>query len=386
MKIASVDVLTLNLPPLTSPTPPRPGSIGGDAVPLPLHAYAEFPRTRGRHPGDVRSELWVRVTAEDGTYGLGHTHWAEFATPVVRHEFGPLISGRDCFAIEFLNDLMWRASQRFGPTGITSLAQSAIDVALWDLKGKLLGVPVYSLLGGPCRPALQYYCTTQDIDWAMELGFKAFKIPNSASYVDGTEGINRLEEQVAAAREKVGPDADLMINPVMSFNVDYAVRVMERLLPYRLRWFEEPLMPWNTDGLAELKRAVPTLPLATGEDHRGRHAFRELVERRCVDVLQPDIRWSGGLTETLKIYTIGEAAGIQTILHAGGAMAAGQHFAVAMPESHLAEWVLFSRAGVPLREVMRVPGVRIPENGRIVPSDAPGLGYELRPQDFLPYS
>jgi len=172
----------------------------------------------------------------------------------------------------------------------------------------------------------------------------------------------------------------------MSFNVDYAIRVMERLLPYRLRWFEEPFMPWNTEGLRELKRAVPTLPLATGEDHRGRHAFRELIEARCVDVLQPDIRWSGGLTEALKIYTIGEAAGIQTILHAGGAMAAGQHFAFAMPESHLAEWVLFSRAGVPLNEVMRVPGVRIPENGRILPSDAPGFGYELEPGHFLPWS
>src|ERR1700722_7285489 len=178
MNVAKVECLTLKLPPLASPTPPRPGSIGGDAVPLPIHAYAEFTRRRGGHPGDVGGEMWVRVTAEDGTFGLGHTHWGELAGPVVRHHFGPLIVGRDCFAIEFLNDLMWRSSQRFGATGITSLAQSAIDVALWDLKGKLLGVPVYSLLGGPCRPAIDYYCTTQDLDWAMELGFKAFKIPN----------------------------------------------------------------------------------------------------------------------------------------------------------------------------------------------------------------
>jgi L-rhamnonate dehydratase len=386
VKIASIDVLTLKLPPLSAPTPPRAGARAGAAVPLPLHIYPEFARTRGAHPGDVEGELWVRVVAEDGTFGLGHTHWGEFSAPVVRHAFAPLLVGRDCFAIEFVNDLMWRASQRFGATGIAALARSAIDIALWDLKGKLLGVPVYSLIGGPCRPTVEYYASTHDLDWAMELGFTAFKIPNSASYADGTAGINRLEDEVAEARRKVGPDADLMINPVMSFNVDYAIRVMERLLPYRLRWFEEPLMPWNVDGLAQLKRAVPTMPVATGEDHRGRHEFRELIDRHCVDVLQPDIRWAGGLSEVLKIYTLGEAAGLQTLVHGGGAMAAGQHFVAAMPESPLAEWVLFSRAGVPLSEVMRVPGVRVPEKGRVVLSDAPGFGYELRPEHFVPWT
>ena len=306
MKITAVDLLTLNLPPLANPTPPRPVARPPLGVPLPIHAYPEFSRLSGRHPGDVSGELWVRIVAEDGTFGLGHTHWSELAAPVVRYQFAPLLIGRDCMAIELLNDLMWKASQRFGPAGISTLALSAVDIALWDLKGKLLGVPVYSLIGGPSRTSVEYYITTRNLDWGMELGFKAFKIPNYALYTDGTEGINRLEETVAAAREKVGPDADLMINPVMSYNVEYAIRVMERLKPYRLRWFEEPFMPFNTEGLAELKRAVPTIPIATGEDHKGRHAFRELVERRCVDVLQPDLRWSGGLSEVLKIYTIGK--------------------------------------------------------------------------------
>lgn len=127
---------------------------------------------------------------------------------------------------------------------------------------------------------------------------------------------------------------------------------------------------------------MPTLPIATGEDHRGRHEFRELIERRCVDVLQPDIRWAGGLSETLKIYTLGEAAGIQTIVHSGGSMAAGQHFALAMPESPLAEWVMFSPAGVPLSEVSRVPGVPVPVDGFVTPIDRPRLGYEFESTSF----
>jgi L-rhamnonate dehydratase len=354
-------------------------------VPFPIHKYREFARTPSTTPGEVSGEMWVRVTAENGEWGLGQTHWGDFAAPLVQKFFGPLLLGRDCFATELLNDLMWRAAQRFGANGVAALARSAIDLALWDLKGKLLQQPVYRLIGGPCRAQLDCYVTTANLEWGKELGFKAFKMRNSAHYEDGIEGINRLEEHVAKARELVGPDADLMLNPVMSFNVEYAIRVMERLLPYRLRWLEEPLMPYDTDGLAQLKRAVPTLPIATGEDHHGRHAFRELVERRCVDVLQPDIRWAGGLSEVLKIYTIAEAAGIATLPHGAAGMPAGQHFAAAMPESPLAEFVLRSPPGVPLQDANRIPGMPVPEQGTIALGDAPGFGMQFSAADFAPW-
>lgn len=385
MKIVAIDLLRFNPPPLAAPTPPRAGAVPAPAVPLPIHLYPEFPRQRGVNPGDVTQEIWVRVTAEDGSYGYGHTHWGNLAAPVIRDIYAPLLIGRDCMATEFLADLLWRASLRFGAGGIAALARGALDVALWDLKGKLLGVPVYSLIGGPCRREIDCYVTTHDLDWAMELGFKAFKIPNIVLHTEGSEGLNRLEAYVAAARDKVGPDADLMLNPVMSFTVDYAIRVMERLARYRLRWIEEPLMPWDVRGLAELKRAMPTLPLATGEDHRTRHEFAALIEARCIDVLQPDIRWTGGLSEVIKIHTLGEAAGISTIVHAGGPMAAGQHFAAAMPLGAPAEWVIFSAAGVPLEEVMRVPGVALPRDGKLTVSDVPGLGYELTDAYFRPW-
>jgi L-rhamnonate dehydratase len=384
MKIKTIEALEL-IRPHVMPKP-RPGARGAGVrpvgVPFPIHKYPEFARTPATTPGEVAGEMWVRVTAENGAWGLGQTHWGDFAAPVVEKFFAPLLVGRDCLAIEFLNDLMWRAAQRFGSNGVAALARSAIDLALWDLKGKVLGQPVYSLLGGPCRTTLDCYVTAGNLEWALELGFKAFKMRNSAHYDDGLDGINRLEEQVAAARELVGPDADLMLNPVMSFNVEYAVRVMERLLPYRLSWLEEPLMPYDTDGLAQLKRAVPTLPLATGEDHHGRHAFRELIERRCVDVLQPDIRWTGGLSEVLKIYTLGEAAGIVTIPHGGGGIPAGQHFAAAMPESGRVEYVLRSPPGVSLQEANRIPGMPTPRDGRLVLGDAPGFGMEFTLEDF----
>ena len=119
---------------------------------------------------------------------------------------------------------------------------------------------------------------------------------------------------------------------------------------------EEPFIPPDLESHIELKRSVPWMPIATGEHHHGRHAFRQLIEHRAVDIVQPDILWCGGLTEALKIYTIAEAAGIPTILHTGANTPYGQHFHLAMPESPFAEYWLGTDVGVPLDEVCPIPG------------------------------
>ena len=383
MKIKSVETFKLNLLPRKPQTAARrPSAV--KIVPHPINRYPEFSRTFGGIPGQSAKHMWVKITAENGEFGLGLCRWGDVLDPLIRHHYAPMLVGRDCFAHEFLNDLLWRMMQRPGDRGLSTIARSAIDLALWDLKGKLLQQPVYRLLGGPCRDAITYYCTSDELDWAMELGFSAFKISNPVYHDQGTEGLNLIEELVAKARETVGPAADLMINPVMCYNVESAARLMERLKPYNLRWFEEPLMPWDIQGLVELKRAVPTVPIATGENQYGRHVFREMIERRCVDVLQPDLHFCGGMTEAVKIHTLGEAAGIATILH-NVFDGPGQHFSYAMTESPLAEFWLDSDPGVPLAEAIQIPGTPTPVNGKLVPSDAPGFGFEIREQDLTPW-
>ena len=331
------------------------------------------------------SPAWIQVVAEDGTWGLGLCGFASVSVPVVEQVFAPLLLGRDCLAIEYLNDLMWRSIQRLGVEGHASMARSGVDLALWDLRGKLLDLPVYRLLGGPCRDAVPLYATTDDLDWGLELGFTGFKLSNPAHYDCGITGLNQLEDHVARARETVGPDAELMLNSIMAYNVQYAVQVAERLRPYRLRWLEEPLIPGDARGHLELKRAVPWLPIATGEDHHGRHAFLRLVEDRAVDILQPDLSWCGGLSETVKIYSIAEAAGLQTVLHVGGSTPFGQHFSVAMPEAPIAEFWLASDPGVPLDEINPFPGMSLPIGGSLVPSDAPGFGLEISEDSITPH-
>lgn len=343
-----------------------------------MSKFPEFPPgVPSSSPGIGGEPVWVRVTAEDGTWGLGRCGFGAPVVSLIDGHFAPLLEGRDLFATEHLNDLMWRSTKRFGSLGLSAVAQSGIDLALWDLKGKLLGQPVWRLLGGPARERVRLYATSDDLDWAMELGFEAFKVSNPAHYEMGIKGINLVEEKIAAAREQVGRAAELMFNPVMSYDVEFTVRLAERLRPYELRWLEEPLIPEDLEGHIELRRAMTWIPLATGEDHHTRIPFRQLVENRCVDVVQPDLSWCGGLTEALKIYAIAEAAGIKTILHGGGNTPFGQHFSYAMPESPLAEFWLGSPPGIPLDEVVAVPGMAVPEDGCLTPSDAPGFGMEI---------
>lgn len=352
---------------------------------MPINFYEEFSRLPQGMPGAGLPEVWVQATAEDGTTGYGRCSFGQPVASYIDHVIAPLIEGRDCMAIELMNDLIIRTGHRHGIAGLVATALSGVDLALWDLKGKLLGRPVYELLGGPVRDQIELYATNDHLDWSQELGFARFKITNPSHYIEGDQGLARIEEHVAHARDVVGSTAELMINPVMSFNVEFTLRLAERLRPYRLRWLEEPLPPYDVEGHAELKRSITWIPLATGEDHRGRYEFARLVERRAVDIVQPDISWGGGLSEMMKVYTIASTAGILTIPHGGANTPWGQHFAMAAPESPFQEYWLGTAPGIPLDETVPIPGMAMPVEGKITPSDAPGFGMEMREEWVRPW-
>ncbi|HUX85377.1 MAG TPA: mandelate racemase/muconate lactonizing enzyme family protein [Chloroflexota bacterium] len=387
MKIREIRAVNVKLPPIAPKTPPRRRNWN-DYAPrgLPMNKYPEYPPTTpAKTPGIGGRPVWVKVTAEDGSWGLGRCSFGEPVAALVDYHFAPLLEGRDLFATELLNDMMWRSTKRFGSLGLSAVAQSGIDLALWDLKGKLLQQPVYRLIGGPSHEKIRCYCTSDDLDWSLELGFKAFKVSNPAHYIQGIEGIDQVEEKIAQARETVGAHAELMFNPVMAFDVEFTIRLAERLRPYQLRWLEEPLIPEDLEGHMQIRRAITWIPLATGEDHHTRIPFRQLVENRCVDVVQPDLHWCGGMTEALKIYAIAEAAGIKSSPHGGCNSPFGQHFCYAMPECVYGEFHLSSPVGVPLAEVNRIPGMAVPKDGYLVPSDAPGFGMEIKGEWIVPW-
>jgi len=321
---------------------------------------------------------WVRVAAEDDTWGLGPLPFAPVLAPVIGH-FAEHLAGEDALATHKHADMMARLSKPYGTTGLASYAISALDLALWDLKGKLLEQPVYSLLGGLQKEPIFCYCTGNDIDWYQELGFRAFKLACPYGPADGLDGLHKNEALIAAARQQIGDDCELMLDCWMAFDVEYTVRLAETLRPYRLKWIEEYLVPEDLDGHVQVRKRLPWQTLATGEHWYTHYPFQWALQHKVVDILQPDIMWCGGMSVLQTIGAAADAAGTSVIIHGGGNNVYGQHFTAAAPASPWLECFVGTPPGVPLEEGWRLPGQAVPVDGWLTPNEAPGFGLEIHP-------
>ena len=328
--------------------------------------------------------VWVEAIAEDGTVGLGETTFGRPVAAVIDDHFGPMLAGESCFAVEKCWDMMFRMSKPYGSSGLTACAMSGVDLALWDLAGKLLGKPVYELLGGPVRDRTRCYATGNDTDWYTELGFGAVKLACPHGPADGLKGIDENERLVAQTREQVGDSVEIMLDCYMAFDVDYTIRLARRLEPYKLKWIEEFLIPEDIDGHRAVREAVTSTSLATGEHMYSPYPYMQLIRDRSVDILQPDIKWVGGLTVCVKVAHAAEAAGLEVILHGGGNVRYGQHFTAAMSNSPWAECFIGSAPGIPLQEVWATDQA-VPEDGWITPTDRPGFGLEVDESAIRPF-
>jgi L-rhamnonate dehydratase len=392
IKIANVEVYDLKPPPPTeSGTKPWRDSWGKtfrQATPM-----SKFdPPIHRREPGGL---VWIKVTAEDGTYGLGSTDTGHVAAILVRECLAPLIIGQEVGAIDLCNDLMWRGTISFGNEGLTARAVAGVDLALWDLWGKLVDQPVYRLAGGPQRREVEVYLTGNDVDWGLELGFRKFKLARPYGVFDGQKGIDGTAELIAKTREQIGPDADLMLDCWMAYDVDYAVKICEALRPYRMRWMEEMLMPHDLSGQRALRQRLPWQTIATGEHWATRWPGIRAIEERLIDLVQADIRWIGGFTEAMKLAQAADAAGLPICLHTGANDLYGQHWTFATANATLIEMIQFSDPGVPLEEAYlgspyesgqkcyrTTPGTPMPVDGKLGLPPGPGFGIQI-PEEWL---
>ena len=372
---------------------PPPADFGDKARGPEWLTAARLGSPMTRYPRYVRRLSWtptweyfgVVVTAEDGTQGFARCNYGRPVATIVSEYLGPRLEGEPALETATLHDMMMRLCSPFGSQGLASFAISAIDLALWDLKGKVLGKPVYELIGGPAKDEIVCYATGEDTDWHLELGFGATKRGIAYGPESGEEGLRRETERIAQVREQVGDDIDLMVDCWMTLDVDYAARLAEALRPYRIRWIEEALRPEDMDAHAELRARVPWAPLATGEHWHTAYPFKQAAGRRVVDILQPDVTWVGGLTTLLEIDAIARAAGLTLIPHGGVSTAYGQHAVFALASVPLGEYWISSPAGVPLEDAVWPPGTPVPRNGRLRPSDAPGFGEEIDPSALPPF-
>lgn len=379
MKIKEVRAVEIDITPRPKTPPRKPSRAESIEMITPMSRYPEFKDCRSSWaPQQKWKTAACVVTADDGTWGLGITPFGSPVASIINDQIAPKLVGQNCMATEKLWDWMRRMSSAYSSAGLASYAISAVDVALWDLKGKLLRRPVYELLGGPQKDKIFCYATGFDTEWYMELGFKATKIFLTHSPTDGLDGIKRNVELVAQTREMIGDDVELMVDCWMSLDVEYTVRLAESLRPYRIKWLEDSLLPEDLEGYTQIRQRLPWQTLATGEHWYTPLPFMTAAKRGLVDIFQPDVLWVGGISASVRICHIAEAAGLSVITHGGMNYPYGQHLAYAMPAIPWGERSQgVSSPGVPLEEMTWLPGTAVIKDGYLVPSDAPGFGLEV---------
>ena len=357
---------------------PRSDWLGRGESQNPMSRYREF---LGHGPRLVPpwSDVICIVTAEDGTWGMGMTAHAAPVVPIINDYFAPLLTGENAFSTERAWNLMVRCSGAyFGAAGIASYAVSAVDLALWDLKGKLLERPVYELLGGPARERIHCYATGLDVDAFLELGFDAIKILNVWPAAQGIASLRDTEAFVADTRKKIGDRIDLMMDCWSVQDAQHTIELGEMLRPYRLKWLEDYCFPEDWAAYADVRRRLPGQTLAAGERWYTDRPFQYAAEHRLVDIMQPDLLWLGGVTAAVKVATIAESAGLEVAMHAGCNDAYGQHLCYALPGNRWGEVFIGTPPGADLMDAYRAtPGMALPVDGHLVPSDAPGFGIEI---------
>jgi L-alanine-DL-glutamate epimerase-like enolase superfamily enzyme len=346
----------------------------------------------------------IEIDTDTGLTGLGEAkvgvgNLGNYAglVALVHGELAPVLIGRDPRDVTALWELLYNGTRAHyvnahgrtfpivGRRGITVSAISGIDIALWDLLGKSLDQPVWRLLGGRFRDRIPAYASG---GWApvggvgkqlrqyVERGHRGVKMRVGLQDKSVDDSAARVRE----ARETLGADVALMVDAHGTWSVREAQRFARKVVDCDLAWLEEPVSPDNVTGQAEV-RASTDIPIASGETEQTRFAFRDLIEARAVDVLQPDVAIAGGITETLRIAALAATHGHTLAPHLwGGAVlfASGLHLAVATPCVTSLE---FSRGENPLlHDLLEEPFELV--DGIIVPTDRPGLGVTLR-RDFV---
>jgi len=290
--------------------------------------------------------LIVEVFTDDGTVGLGN---AALAPPITKQVIDlylkPLLIGQDPWDIERLWQHLYRKTLAFGRKGIGMVAISAVDIALWDLLGKSANQPVYRLLGGRTKARIPVYASRlYSVDLSelaaeakryKDEGYQAMKLRFGWGPADGAAGMQRNLELVRTVREAVGDGIDVMADAYMGCTLDYAKRMLPLLEPFHLRWLEEPVIPEDIHGYAELK-SYGRIPIAGGEHEFTLYGFRQLLDAHALDYIQFDTNRVGGITQARKIAALAEAHSVPVIPHAG--QMHNYHLVMASLNSPMAEY------------------------------------------------
>ena len=361
------------------------GDLPNHRQALQMDIYPEMNQPKhADHSGDARQirSLYVEVQTDEGISGLFGPIQRGQAF-VIANDLRPFLIGRDPLATELLYDQMIRLN-RHGRSGMFMTGVSPIDCALWDLKGKAWGQPIYRLLGGPTRPAVPAYASMLGYSIEPEaaaetaLDFKAQGYQAQKWFFrygpgHGTESMAKNLAMARAVREAVGADYMLMFDAFMSWNVQYASKMVQALEPLNPVWMEEPVPPERVGELRKIREASQ-VPIASGEHVYTRWQTKELLVNQAVDWLQNDPDWTGGITELTKIVALASAFEVPLIAH-GHSLLAALHVAGAQSPAAvpMVEYLITKQ---PIKQFFHGP-VYAPDNGRVALPEMPGLGLAL---------
>lgn len=362
--------------------------------PIPLCHRLQDGRSFGGTRGmtQTRTTTLVKLISDDGSVGWGEA----FAPPktvstYIEEVFEDEVIGLEPCEAEALADRVYTGDiggYHFAGDGIVQAALTGVEVALWDLRGKHVGKPVHDILGGTSRDAVTPYASTMYItEWdqdpaepmiaAAEEGFDAAKIKIGRSVEDDLH-------RVKTAREKLGSEADLMVDYNGNYTPTQAIRSINEIEPYDITWVEEPVPPENYDGYQRIKNAVD-IPLAAGEAHFGRFEFTRLIQDGVVDIVQPNLGRCGGFSEARYIARTATTQNVTVRPHVWnsgvGVAAALQFFATVPMYPHASgasppALFEFDRSENPLRDEVLVNAFD-PTGGCLAVPDEPGLGIEV---------
>ncbi|MCY4539711.1 MAG: mandelate racemase/muconate lactonizing enzyme family protein [Chloroflexi bacterium] len=348
---------------------------------------------------DRRQICLVKVIAEDGSYGWGEGYGPAGVVQAGVEFLAPLVIGEDPLGVEAIWNKMHLRALDYARRGVLVASMSAIDIAIWDLRGKLLGQPVSVLLGGRRREKVKVYATgmyfvdSDDligklVDEArsyVAAGFKALKMKVGL-------GVETDLRHVRAVRKAIGTEVELMVDANHAYSRSEARSFADQIEELDIGFFEEPLSPEDYEGYSEL-RGRTRIPIAGGECEYLLAGFRQLLSNQCVDIAQPDICGAGGLTETKRIATLARAFQTNVLPHSWGtgiAFAAGLHLVstldplpgrLRMPDMMLE----MDRSENALRDNLTSPQFQV-EDGYVAVPKAPGLGVDVNPEQLARFA
>lgn len=339
---------------------------------------------------DKREGCIVEITDESGETGWGECFGPARLNAAVIEAFKPHLIGKDAFAIDAIWQQLHNLFLDQGQKGLAITALSGIDIALWDLKGKRLDEPVHRLLGGPIRTEVKAYATgTYRLDEGNPLDYVVREVEGYAA-----EGFHAVKIKIGfdvssdaklikACRAAVGPDINLMIDANHGFDSIEAIRLGNAIAEDDIRWFEEPVTPDDLGSYEEVRRGQP-IPVAGGECDFTRWGFREILQRRAIDIIQPDTAAAGGLSECKKIADMAASFGIRYLPHVWGTgigLAAALQLLAVLPDTPpsytpKAPILEFDRSEHPFRQAILQSPIEH-ESGVVQIPQGSGLGIEI---------